>query len=470
MGRDLKVFFLAIGLPALLLALGGLRLLQGEELRLRENDRRDLCRVAEDVAERLADVLPAFVAEEVAAVAPDSSAPAFLDELVASAALLRGAFWSDTAQPTGDFRVAMPFDGGEKPFVHLEVEPLALLLRMPELLAWVGADYSRDESPRTTIAELWTTGGTLLMPSSIKPRGRIYGEAQLGAPFSNWTLRLYRRDGDAAIAADAGRLTMVGLALIFLLFSTLVAGGILLLRDGRRAHREALRQTDFVTNVSHEFKTPLTTICLCAELAASKSISDEKRAKALKAISLEADRLKRMVLSVLDFRRLERGVRSFDFVDFDAAADVRDIAESMCALFDRHGLSIAAAGPLYIRADRDAFAQVVVNLLENAAKYAAAFSPVEISAIGVPSGGIALVSVSDRGPGLSPADLAHVFDKFWRADNSVTRETGGNGLGLALARGLARGMGGEVVAVGRRGGGLEFRLSLPLSETEGGGD
>jgi len=255
---------------------------------------------------------------------------------------------------------------------------------------------------------------------------------------------------------EGARVLWVGGCLIGLMFLSLVSGGWLLVKSAKRSRQEAMRQTDFISNVSHEFKTPLTTICLCAELAQDDGIEPERRRKALAAVFAEAERLKRLVLNVLDFSRLEKDRRCYRTDRLDVAEVVRDTCMTFSPRFPDGRLRVSGEA-CAATADADAVRQILANLLDNAAKYAAE-GIVEVSAH--PLSGGARVTVSDRGPGLGRAGLRHAFDRFWRGDNSVTRETGGSGLGLAIARGLARGMGGDLTAADRKGGGTAFTLEL----------
>lgn len=255
---------------------------------------------------------------------------------------------------------------------------------------------------------------------------------------------------------DGVRVIWIGGCIIGLMFLSLVSGGLLLARAARRSRLEAMQQTDFVSNISHEFKTPLTTICLCAELAQDDGLAADRRKKALVSIASEAERLKRLVLNALDFSRLEKQRRHYEMTRLDLA----DIAREVCGTFAVRFAEGALRGPkgeCPATADADAVRQILANLLDNAAKYASE-GIVEVSAYPTESG--ACVTVADQGPGLDAFGLKHAFERFWRGDNSVTRETGGSGLGLAIARGLARGMGGELKVSNRPCGGALFTLEL----------
>ena len=257
---------------------------------------------------------------------------------------------------------------------------------------------------------------------------------------------------------DGIRDLWVGVCLFGLMFLSLVSGGWLVVKAARRSRLEAMRQTDFLSNISHEFKTPLTTICLCAELAKDDGLDAERRKKALDAVMTESERLKRLVLNALDFCRLEKNRRRYNLQRVDIAEIVREACATFAPRFSDGRLE-SPRGKCFATADADALREIMVNLIDNAAKYAPD-GKVEVKVESVD--GKVRVSVSDEGPGLTTDELQHAFDRFWRGDNSITRETGGSGLGLAIARGLARGMGGELTASNRQGGGAVFTLELYL--------
>ena len=257
---------------------------------------------------------------------------------------------------------------------------------------------------------------------------------------------------------------LVGLLLTGILVTAILAGGSLLLFQARRSEADAAQKTSFVANVSHEFKTPLTTIRLYAELLEQGRVPDTgKRNEYLKAIGRETQRLARLVNNVLDFSRLEQGRKKYKYEQIDLSAAVAQ-------LLDLHGPRIAEAGlelkrelpvqPMLVVTDRDAVEQIVLNLLDNACKYAASGGEVVI-ALTARAGGGAELCVCDRGPGVPPEHRERIFEKFHRVDDTLTAEKGGAGLGLSIARQLARGLGGELRHVVRLGGGATFVLELP---------
>ncbi|MGN0855048.1 MAG: sensor histidine kinase [Kiritimatiellia bacterium] len=271
-------------------------------------------------------------------------------------------------------------------------------------------------------------------------------------PGAGWFIRAF-----SDLEARREREMLIGGCVMGLLLLSLVAGAWLLAKSARKAREEAMRKTDFLSNISHEFKTPLTTICLCAELAQDDGLSPERRRKALASIVAESERLKRLVLNALDFSRLEKNRRVFSPVSCDVAQLAAAAGEPLRERFT-HGLALPAES-VHALADVTALQQIVVILLENAAKYAAHGGPVECRV--APVRERIELTVSDRGPGLDKEGLKHAFDRFWRGDDATTAETGGSGLGLAIARELARGMNGTLAVAPRAGGGLTFTLSLP---------
>lgn len=266
-------------------------------------------------------------------------------------------------------------------------------------------------------------------------------------------------------SAPAGAaLLWVGVMLVGIFVAAIVAGGSLLLRQARRSAVEAAQKTSFVANVSHEFKTPLTTIRLYAELLEQGRVREAEQGRAyLRTIGRETQRLARLVNNALDFSRLEQGRKKY-------ARESLDLGAELARLLETHEPRVAEAGmklqrklpaaALPIRTDRDACEQIVINLLDNACKYAAGGGEIEVEVRARADGG-AEVRVADRGPGVPAEHRERIFEQFFRVDDALTAEKSGAGLGLSIARQLARGLGGDLRCVARIGGGAEFILELP---------
>ena len=248
------------------------------------------------------------------------------------------------------------------------------------------------------------------------------------------------------------------------LVAAILVGGTLLMRQARRSEAEAAQKTSFVANVSHEFKTPLTTIRLYAELLEQGRVPDEgKSSEYLRTIGRETQRLARLVNNVLDFSRLEQGRKRFESTELELTSELGGLLDTHAPRVGEVGLTLhreLPAAPLIVKTDRDAVGQILINLLDNACKYASGGGEITVSLARRGDVG-AEVRVADRGPGVPVAHRGRIFEKFHRVDDTLTTEKGGAGLGLSIARQLARGLGGELRYVDREGGGAEFVLTLP---------
>ena len=284
-----------------------------------------------------------------------------------------------------------------------------------------------------------------------------------------WTVVARMRADEYGASAPNG-FFVFGAALIALLVLAILAAGALLVRQARLSELEAARKTSFVANVSHELKTPLTTIRLYAELLAEGRVRDEaRRVDYLETIGRETQRLGRLVANVLDFSRLEQGKKKYAPAPLDLAEDLRRLAETHGPRMAAAGLAmrVEAPGSLRLATDRDAVEQIVLNLLDNACKYAVEGGEVSLRlrSEASPSGEVARLVVADRGPGVPEAQRERIFEKFHRVDDRLTAEKAGVGLGLSIARQLARGLGGDLRCEAAEGGGAAFVLTLPLSRS-----
>ena len=290
--------------------------------------------------------------------------------------------------------------------------------------------------------------------------------SELGEALPHWEMAVYLvNPGQVAEAARALRLTLG--SLIGLLVLAIGVGGWLIVADLNRQLALARQKTDFVSNVSHELKTPLTSIRMFAELLAEGRVSDPAKSRAyLNIISAEASRLTRLINNVLDFSRLERGEKKYNFQSCDLPALLRETVQAYRPHLEANGFALRAdfpEQPAPIRGDRDALAQVVVNLLSNAEKYSNGRKEIDLELhTAREPWPHADVRVLDRGPGVPPGCAERIFEQFFRADDSLSSGIQGSGLGLTLARQIARAHGGDVLYGAREGGGSCFTLRLPL--------
>lgn len=295
---------------------------------------------------------------------------------------------------------------------------------------------------------------------------RPFVATEIGEALPHWEVAAYLKNPDALKRAAINTRLTLGL-LIALLLIAMIVGSFLIVNDLNRQMTLARQKTDFVSNVSHELKTPLTSIRMFSELLADGRVRDEaKQRNYLHIISAEAARLTRLINNVLDFARFERGEKKYNFADCNLAEVVRETAESYRPHLENNGFTLDCRygdAPLKVRGDADALAQVLVNLLSNAEKYSGESKQVEIEvqrhAAPLP---YAEIRVLDRGLGVPAGCEEKIFENFYRAHDSLASGIQGSGLGLTLARQIARAHSGDIVFERREGGGSCFALRLPL--------
>jgi signal transduction histidine kinase len=303
---------------------------------------------------------------------------------------------------------------------------------------------------------------------------RPFVSSEISEALPHWEVAAYLLN-PAQITQSAHTLKLTLGLLIAVLLLAIGVGSSLIVSDLNRQLRLARQKTDFVSNVSHELKTPLTSIRMFSELLAEQRVTDPAKQRSyLNIITAETARLTRLINNVLDFSRMERGEKKYNFRDANLVQLVRDTAESYRPHLENNGFQLDCALPefeLPVRGDTDALAQVIVNLLSNAEKYSN--DPKEITVEVARRDGplpCAEVRVLDRGLGVPRGSEEKIFEKFYRAHDSLSSGIQGSGLGLTLARQIARAHGGEVFFEARAGGGSCFSLRLPLAANPAGTD
>jgi two-component system phosphate regulon sensor histidine kinase PhoR len=251
------------------------------------------------------------------------------------------------------------------------------------------------------------------------------------------------------------------------MFVVLAGGLVAVYRFGERQIALTEQQRNFVAAVSHELKTPLTSIRMYGEMLRAGWASDEKKQAYYDYIYAEGERLSRLIDNVLTLARLERGRAPLDL----ELATVGEIVDMLRSKLDgqakQAGLELEFAidtetESARLSVDIDALAQVFINLVDNAAKYAAESGGVTISA-SRETGGSVRFTVRDYGPGIPEPAMRKLFELFYRPDNAMTRTTAGTGIGLALVRELVTAMQGRV-DVRNAAPGAEFSIRLPESD------
>ena len=336
-----------------------------------------------------------------------------------------------------------------------EIEMTALLSRLAPLVRSEAGDG-------ITLALRDGSGRTLVQAGDVDTTGDVQPLVEVAAtPLApHWSVAAF---GPVPGAGTARSFVLMGGLLVVIFVASIVIGGSLLLWQAHAGRRDAAQKTTFVSNVSHELKTPLTTIRMYAELLADGRVrEEEKRSDYLRVIIEQAQRLARLVNNVLDFSRIEQNRKKYNIEPLDAREALVRILETQQPRFDEAGIRLSVTGPaegFSAALDRDAFEQAVLNLADNAIKYAAEGKELQVELASGAQG--REVRFLDRGPGVPASHRGRLFQKFHRVDDSLTSRQPGTGLGLSIARRMMRDMGGDVFFEPRQGGGSCFILRLP---------
>ena len=340
---------------------------------------------------------------------------------------------------------------------------MAALLVAPRYLQSVWLKDMRRGTPATDVDFALTDGSGAVL-------GRVDGPASMQAvrPQSAtlpWTL--FAIDHSAAPASPAisppTRLLLIGIAMMIVL---VLAVAYFIHRTMVRELTVAQLQADFVAAVSHEFRTPLTTMRQLSELLVrGRFTSDDRRQEFYATLLRESNRLHSLVEGVLDFKRFEAGGAAYRFEPIDAGRFVRDVVSDFEARAAERGVHVELAVPddeLSVVADRDALTRAIWNLLDNAAKY----SP-ECHTIWVDvrrDADRVSITVQDRGIGIPANQHEAVFERFVRGAESKALGIKGTGIGLAMVKTIVQAHGGEIRLTSEPGRGSRFTMLLRAAE------
>jgi two-component system phosphate regulon sensor histidine kinase PhoR len=243
-----------------------------------------------------------------------------------------------------------------------------------------------------------------------------------------------------------------------------ITGAVAVVRDVSDLRRAEHLRRELTANVSHDLRTPLTSIKGFAETLLAGAMADPDTCRRfLTIIDSEATRLMKLVGDLMDLSRLESRAVSMEREAVCVDDLIGETLSRMRPQAERHGVTLraSAAPPVTALADRDRILQVLTNLVDNGIKFTPEGGTVEISLVATPSE--AVISVSDTGRGIPADDLPRVFERFYRVERSRSREAGGTGLGLAIARHIIEAHGGRIGAASRVNAGSTFTFTLPLA-------
>jgi signal transduction histidine kinase len=269
-----------------------------------------------------------------------------------------------------------------------------------------------------------------------------------------------------AAQADTYRRRALWLAGVVLMVLLVLAGAYAIHRGISQELKFARLQSDFVAAVSHEFRSPLTTLRTLTELLTHDRIADESRRKqSYLFLDRESNRLTRLVEDLLDFGRMECRRKQYRIEPRDAFTLVRSAIADFTEEAVANGFHVEAnlgPGPATIRADQEAFRRALRNLLENAVKYSPECRTVWVD--GAVKDHQVAISVRDHGMGIDPREQREIFQKFVRGNAAKKAGIKGTGIGLSMVQQIIEALGGQIRLESAVGVGSTFTIVLPLVE------
>jgi len=304
--------------------------------------------------------------------------------------------------------------------------------------------------------------GRVLLSRGAQPAGPVTLNATFADNFPPWLIEFHQRPQSPYVRLFASSQSRY-LYMFLLIASILVFGLILTVRAVSHELELARLKSDFVSTVSHEFKSPLTSIRHLAEMLQAGSVpSEERRRRYYDVLVEQSSRLSSLVTNILDLARIEEGKKEFVFEVLDVGDLVRDLVTTTQQRVGHEGyvLEVSVEESLTsVRADRNALAQAVANLLDNAVQYSRDAKDISVR---VSAGERqVIVAVEDHGAGIPANEVDKVFDRFYRGGDALTRAVKGSGLGLALVKEIVEAHGGSVHVESALGQGSTFAIRLP---------
>jgi signal transduction histidine kinase len=270
---------------------------------------------------------------------------------------------------------------------------------------------------------------------------------------------------DPAQISSRARLTSLSLVSIAaILFLTILVSGFVLLMSIYSEIRLARQKTTFVTNVSHELKTPLTSIRIFAELLKEKRQPDPlKQEKYLGIMISEIERLTRLINNVLDFAKINKGTRNYSKKICDCVELCKDLVENQRVRLEHNKFTLETGysdTPLPVFVDPEAIKQALLNVISNAEKYSSGEKWIRITVTSAAK--VVTIAIADRGIGIDQSQSELIFKEFYRVDNSLTAKVQGTGLGLTITRQILRDHNGDIHYRKNEPSGSTFVIALPL--------
>jgi len=331
---------------------------------------------------------------------------------------------------------------------------------LPEMVSYLSRSHKPSSGHPDLVLGILDQHGNPIC-SSAQGEVRYVARATLAPVFPQWQATAGFRSTDIDALAHAS--FQKGLWFTTLVAAVLLVGIALIVRAAAREVKLAEVKQTFVSNVSHELKTPLALIRLFAEtLEMGRVRTSEKTQEYYRVIHNESRRLSQLIDNILDFSRIEAGSRQYRFASVDLAEVAREVVESYEYQIHAAGFELVTrfeAGLPRVEADANAISQAILNLLNNAVKYSDRTKHITVSAR--PKEGGVAVEVADQGIGIPLSEQKRIFEKFYRVGTGLVHETKGSGLGLALVKHIVEAHRGHVSVESAPGKGSRFILWLP---------
>jgi signal transduction histidine kinase len=363
-----------------------------------------------------------------------------------------------------------------------------------DTVAWIGADgritgtlrfkytcgYLHQRLLRNYFEKEFRNPDQALVVRITEPDGQILYETRPTASTQKFEvdrvmespsfkgLKAFLRYRDVTIEQDVSRWKTWTFAFVGFVNLMLGAGLLLVFSNVRREMHLSRLKSDFVANVSHELKTPLALVRLFAEtLEMGRVPNKEKAQEYYHVINKESQRLTQLINNILDFSRIEAGRKEYRMTPTDVRRVLAGVLETYRFQIEQQGFrleeKVDADLPL-VDADAEALTQALLNLINNAIKYSRDDKEILVQARR--DGGSVRLSVHDRGIGVAKSEHKKIFEKFYRAEDSLVHETKGSGLGLSLVQHIMDAHGGRVEVDSAPGRGSVFTLVLPARPAE----
>ena len=257
--------------------------------------------------------------------------------------------------------------------------------------------------------------------------------------------------------------SLVSTGMILFLNLLIITGVIIIYRNIKKEIDLSQIKTDFVSNVSHELKTPLSLIAMFAETLESERVpTEQKKKEYYTIIGQEAQRLTKIINKILNFSQIEAGKKKYDFEKTDITLILREVYASYQFHLKQKGFAFQLQmddTPVNLSLDRESIMESIINLIDNAVKYSTENKEIVMRLLEQKNS--VAIEVEDKGIGISDKDKKRIFEKFFRVSEGDRHTTKGTGLGLSIVQNIIEAHRGSIEVESKPGSGSKFRIVLP---------